>query len=744
MSGAVDLSAVPNLPGYGFKRKQKNYHKPQTFNMVNGVRVEQQEGVTFERPKFVQVEKSGAGRRIGAQGESTAQEHFKDLQGKAHTRMPAWDALDRHVLRFYGYFKESVVETNLENYRVRQAVILFYLEDDTCHIIEKKQDNSGIPQGQMIRRHRFPGPNGGYLNWSDLQVGMELAIYGRTFFIFDCDPWTREYFSSQGLEQGFAQGPEQDTFGASRSQMQEVGPPGVPRTHEKNYREVQLGGGHINENMQQFMEWDRKVCRFFAVMDDLMTPQFERRPFMILYFLADDTVEIREQYPLNCGRDSFPIFYRRNKMSRNTTEVCGPLDQAKNKDDYIHITDFTVGQSQNLMNRDFFIYDADSFTREYFREELGFELGERVDVRLPERAVNRPRTPPYTGYGSWDDSMGSVYSLLPKAPKKDFGKLFGNDGKMLRFTAQLADAKVEDGDRLFVVNFDLADDTLSIHEPPQRNIGIVTGKFLEKGVHVNQMTGGIFKPEDLTIGATIKVYNRVFEIIGRDEYTRKHMEESGVPRNFDLGAVLEKLREGMRQQFPLVRDIFRKFDEDHDGVITKEEFKKALEKWAFQVSDEEALMVMKHFDARKDGQVSYNEFCDVLLDEDYTTDMMKKKPELKQEYDATYAQKATMRLDERAETNKVRNAVRSIGDVIYKHTQTFHKLFKEFSHMTHEDTVSCAQIQQALLQIGHDFDLQDVHRAVLFALPGVDPERVEYVGFLKAMVTCYHDLCAIR
>ena len=31
----------------------------------------------------------------------------------------------------------------------------------------------------------------------------------------------------------------------------------------------------------------------------------------------------------------------------------------------------------------------------------------------------RAKTPPYTGYGSWDDSMGSVTHLIPKQPKKD-------------------------------------------------------------------------------------------------------------------------------------------------------------------------------------------------------------------------------------------------------------------------------------------------------------------------------------
>merc|ERR1712139_347532 len=141
------------------------------------------------------------------------------------------------------------------------------------------------------------------------------------------------------------------------------------------------------------------------------------------------------------------------------------------------------------------------------------ELPERQDVRLPERAVPRPPTPPYTGYGTWDDSMGSVLQLMPQPPKKDFKKLYYNDGKIIRFTAQLHNPKPEDADRLFVVNFHLFDDTLSIHEPPQRNIGIVTGKFLDKAVHMNQITGRLFEVSDFLPGKVVKIYNHEFEML---------------------------------------------------------------------------------------------------------------------------------------------------------------------------------------------------------------------------------------
>jgi EF-hand domain-containing protein 1 len=56
--------------------------------------------------------------------------------------------LPLQVLRFYGFFKESVVESNIENHRVRKVALYYYLEDDSMHIGEPRQDNSGIPQAR--------------------------------------------------------------------------------------------------------------------------------------------------------------------------------------------------------------------------------------------------------------------------------------------------------------------------------------------------------------------------------------------------------------------------------------------------------------------------------------------------------------------------------------------------------------------------------------------------------------------
>jgi len=376
---------------------------------------------------------------------------------------------------------------------------------------------------------------------------------------------------------------------------------------------------------------------------------------------------------------------------------------------------------------------------------MGVKLADKIDVRLPEREVPRPPTPDYTGYGSWDDSMASVMNLIPKAPRKDFHKLMYNNNKILRFTAKFANPKPEDVLRRFVFNFYMWDDTMSIHEPPQRNLGIITGKFLEKAVHLNQKTGRLFEPKDCLPGNIVQVMNWEFVMMEMDEFTRKCLSEELQGATYDLPAVLEKLREAMRQQGPNVMTIFRKFDKDHNGVITVEEMREALQKFAFQMSDEECTIIMRHFDTRQDGQISYNEFADALLDEDYPA-AYKDYPDrdLHKLPDDEYAARAKSKTLQRGEVEKIRRAAREITDAVSKRAGLTNKLMKEFSAMTHQKTVTVEMVHAALLRLGLCFDLEDIERCVMFVLPGVDPSQIPYFELLQALNTVYHDLHSTR
>merc|ERR1711881_509655 len=115
--------------------------------------------------------------------------------------------------------------------------------------------------------------------------------------------------------------------------------------------------------------------------------------------------------------------------------------------------------------------------------------------------------------------------------------------------------------------------------------------------------------------------------------------------------------------------------------------------------------------------------------------MMPTKPRISDDFDRTYMDRAKEKIFERAETEKIRRAVRIIGDVLYKHTSTVQKLFKEFSHMTHEQHVTMEQIHAALLRIGYTFEMADIQRTILFVLPETDVDKIDYVYFVKSLIT---------
>ena len=73
----------------------------------------------------------------------------------------------------------------------------------------------------------------------------------------------------------------------------------------KEFLEKSLGGGKV-ASQKQFLDNDRKVLRFFTVADQL--------PYIVHYYLADDTIEIREVHHANDGRDSFALLLRRQRL----------------------------------------------------------------------------------------------------------------------------------------------------------------------------------------------------------------------------------------------------------------------------------------------------------------------------------------------------------------------------------------------------------------------------------------------
>ena len=56
------------------------------------------------------------------------------------------------------------------------------MDDDTIYIGEPKIENSGIPQGVFLKRHKVPRENGdGTYLWTDLNNRTSISIYSRVY-----------------------------------------------------------------------------------------------------------------------------------------------------------------------------------------------------------------------------------------------------------------------------------------------------------------------------------------------------------------------------------------------------------------------------------------------------------------------------------------------------------------------------------------------------------------------------------
>jgi len=60
-----------------------------------------------------------------------------------------------------------------------------------------------------------------------------------------------------------------------------------------------------HDTLKQFLDHDRHVLRFFCYWDDSEAMFGDPREMVLHYFLADDTIEIREIIPQNSGTVSF-------------------------------------------------------------------------------------------------------------------------------------------------------------------------------------------------------------------------------------------------------------------------------------------------------------------------------------------------------------------------------------------------------------------------------------------------------
>lgn len=527
---AASSASLPFLPGYRVELQPKErFHKAHIFDVSNGIRVDSNQ----ERRDIRGVTSQTGIHPLAIS--SVPRDYAPSLSAKLATpeatmsRLPAWVAYDRKVLRFSGYFKEAVHASSAEQWRLRKCLVYLYLEDESMHIAEPKIENSGIPQGVFVKRHRIPkeGQPGQFYSVDDLRIGAELPIYGRVFRLTDCDSFTRSFYAANGVELGAPEETPLDSFARKQTSQ--------PKSHHKlmnplkTFMEARLGKPmHAGiEETQKFLQNDGKVLRFYAQWDDDKL-YGEIRPYIVHFFLADDTVEVQEVSIPNSGRDPFPSLLKRQKLPKNFHEVGMDVSRIGEQGDdgkvqYYSSADFRVGGYIQVYGRNLFLCGADEFTKQWYIEHYGMSEQDFPRLNMDDPPVQPPKIepPPHNGFGSEEDSLASFLYLMPKVPKTDFKKLLSLDGVNLRFLARFVNPSRVDANRGFIITYYLANDTFQSFEKFERNSGFVGGKFLERDRVKNPLTGEWYRASDFYVGARIQVNKFEFEIIDCDQYTAK-------------------------------------------------------------------------------------------------------------------------------------------------------------------------------------------------------------------------------
>ncbi|KAI8803222.1 hypothetical protein BJ742DRAFT_857699 [Cladochytrium replicatum] len=520
---------IPFLPGNTFTDVTKtDYRKAHTLNYLNGYAVQFQPTLGIGLDFIEHARLPSPEQLVKAAGEDPRitygdkQFHTKPMKPRF---VPAHVAFDKVVLRFDAYFKQTVHEST-EQHHLRKVRIYYYVEDDSIAVVESPVENSCIPQGALIKRQRLPKNSTELYTVKDLNLDILITFYGKTFHNVSCDKFTEYYMrETEGINLNPPQKMPSDPYQVHRNRQ----PP--PCDGERRQAEEVLG-----ERPESF--------EFYCIWDDRDSMFGEVREFVMHYYLVDDCVEVREIQKPNNGRDPFPILLRRQQLPKAFIDLPAINDTAK-----YTWKDFRIGSVINVLGRKFLIRDCDEYTATFYEERLGLNMKDikRDAVGLEEWfRFHEHEMPPYNGFGSVEDSLGSCKCLVLKPPKKDFIKMLENEHKVLRFESK----RKEDKDRRFVISHRLADDMMTIYELPQRNAGTLGGKFMERtrvpkpGSSLSSPNGpSYYDAPDLFVGTTIEIFRHRFVLLDADEYVFNYMEQQpDVFVHSNVKLVVEKVR----------------------------------------------------------------------------------------------------------------------------------------------------------------------------------------------------------
>lgn len=519
-------NSLPKLPGLDFSNRLRQHHSvSHCFDFRNGYRQPRRPPCGIGGQPLTEDSIAYASTTAGDTGAAMYDPcltYGRVRNAPVEPFRPQFVRYDRIVLTFRGFFKQAVPESRAEHYRIRHVNVMYFMEDDTLTVYEPPVRDCGFPQGRLVRRGRALRTNTEYYTWKHLNIGCDLELNGTVYHLCDCDAFTREFLTAQGIELGDSEALPLD-----------------PYTSDKLISSVrpQHQTPSDDDKLRRYLEFQGKVLTFDALLQDERADDEpgDAMTYKVFYYLEDDTIAVKELKENQQGRDRFPMLLKRMRLARNWRQR--PLDfpsctletSDREVTEYYQPKHMRVGDTVFVFGRRLLLLDCDAFTRRYFADVLHQPQGDRHEI-VHRPAVRRVRElPEYLGLGTPEDSLQSCLALQPKAPAHDLVTAMLNAGKFLSFGARLDSAHPEHTCRRFVVMLSLADGKMKINEPVVRNSGIRGGPFLRARLvprpDCDPKRPTYYGPSDMRIGATLLVNAHRFRLDSADLFSYRYMRE---------------------------------------------------------------------------------------------------------------------------------------------------------------------------------------------------------------------------
>eukprot|EP01060_Flectonema_neradi_P008299 TRINITY_DN15929_c0_g1_i1.p1 TRINITY_DN15929_c0_g1~~TRINITY_DN15929_c0_g1_i1.p1 ORF type:complete len:775 (+),score=127.01 TRINITY_DN15929_c0_g1_i1:45-2369(+) len=548
--------------------------------------------------------------------------------------------------QFLGYFKEAVSESATETFRIRKVSITYYSNDKTVQIREAKGENSGMMNSVhgggsvLVRRHVVYDVDGSPLELDDFSIGSDFECYGKVFRITDADQRTRNQLEARGMPVGEAEAwpADQDEHAKVNARRMIMDGSRKLKSEDmdvKRQAEFAVSGRYSKTHPEttraakQFLAASgNRHLTFSALWDDRDEAKGDCRKMTIKYFLEDDTFEICENRVVNSGREGGGRFLCRQRISKESKTGISLDNHASQhntfgvmlRSGFLTHRDIAIGQKLSIHGKTILIYDADSFTRNWYAtnfEPLGDAQPVEHILRRGEKEPPKHYPPPHDGFGDEQDSLGNWKNLMLRPVKRDAARGLLEGHKILRFRAKFHNPRAaEDVDREFVVNYYPVTEEFEIIENAVRNAGIISGTYLTKTKlykPLNQQTGKRERitGDDLHEGAVLTFLGREFLLLEIDAKSQKYRD--GVedePTVDNVKNLIVLFKDLLNQKYERLATAIRSISTS--GYVTVSDIERFFQLHNQVISKREAKTLLAHFDKKGMGKIDFQSFVNIM------------------------------------------------------------------------------------------------------------------------------------